>query len=106
MGCGRLFEGDAGQMFANMRRYAALPDATRVYCGHEYTQSNGRFARAAEPANDAIAARMADVDAARARGEATVPTTIGLERATNPFLRAGSAEELARLRAEKDAFRG
>ncbi|MGQ7376816.1 hydroxyacylglutathione hydrolase C-terminal domain-containing protein, partial [Streptococcus suis] len=67
---------------------------------------NGRFARAAEPANDAIAARMADVDAARARGEATVPTTIGLERATNPFLRAGSAEELARLRAEKDAFRG
>lgn len=106
MGCGRLFEGDAAQMFANMRRYAALPDDTQVYCGHEYTQSNGRFARVAEPDNAAIAARMAEVDAMRARGEATIPTSIGRERATNPFLRADTADALARLRAEKDAFRG
>jgi hydroxyacylglutathione hydrolase len=103
MGCGRLFEGTAAQMFANMQRFAALPDDTIVYCAHEYTQSNGRFALTMEPENKAIRDRMAAVDAARARGEATVPTTIGAERATNPFLRAGSAEELGRRRAAKDA---
>ena len=106
MGCGRLFEGDAAQMHANMRRFAALDDATHVYCGHEYTQSNGRFARSVDPDNPALAARMAEVDRLRAAGEATVPTTIGAERATNPFLRAPDAEALARLRAGKDAFRG
>ena len=106
MGCGKVFEGDAAQMWANMQRLAALPPETQVYCAHEYTQSNGRYALAAEPDNDAIAARMAEVDAARATGEPTVPTTIALERATNPFMRAGSAEELARRRAAKDAFRG
>jgi hydroxyacylglutathione hydrolase len=102
MGCGRLFEGTAAQMFTNMQRYAELPDATQVYCGHEYTQSNGRFALAIEPDNAALVARMEQVDAARAAGEATVPTTIGLERATNPFLRARDAEELGRLREQKD----
>jgi hydroxyacylglutathione hydrolase len=106
MGCGRLFEGDAADMFANMQRYAALPDETMVYCGHEYTQSNGRYARVAEPDNAAIVARMAEVDAARARGEATVPTSIGLERATNPFLRASSAAQLGEYRRAKDSFRG
>jgi hydroxyacylglutathione hydrolase len=106
MGCGRLFEGTAAQMWRNMERLAALPPETKIYCAHEYTQSNGRYARVAEPDNDAIAERMRDVDAARARGEPTVPTTIALERATNPFMRAGSAEELGRRRAEKDAFRG
>ncbi len=106
MGCGRLFEGSPADMFANMQRYAALPDNTRVYCGHEYTQSNGRYALVAEPENDAIVARMKVVDAARAKGEPTVPTTIGEERATNPFLRAESAERLGELRAAKDAFRG
>lgn len=106
MGCGRLFEGTPADMFGNMQRYAALPEETRVYCGHEYTQSNGRYALVADPGNTAIAARMADVDAMRARGEPTVPTTIALERATNPFLRAVSADELGRLRAEKDAFKG
>ena len=104
MGCGRLFEGTAAQMWANMQRLAALPAETQVYCAHEYTQSNGRYALVAEPDNAAIAARMRDVDGARARGEATVPTTIALERATNPFMRAGSADELARRRAAKDAF--
>lgn len=106
MGCGRLFEGTPEQMFANMQRYAALDDATTVYCAHEYTQSNGRFALVYEPNNEAIIDRMAAVEAARARGEATVPTTIGLERQTNPFLRAASASELAERRAAKDAFRG
>ncbi|MCP3733874.1 hydroxyacylglutathione hydrolase [Sphingomonas sp. RP10(2022)] len=106
LGCGRLFEGTAAEMFANMARYAELPDATRVYCGHEYTQSNGRFALTVEPDNAALVARMHDVDAARAAGEATVPTTIGLERATNPFLRAVDAEELAKLRSQKDNFQG
>lgn len=104
MGCGRLFEGTAAQMYANMQRLGALPDDTTVYCAHEYTQSNGRFALVADPDNAAIAARMADVDAARARGEATVPTTIGQERATNVFMRAESAERLGELRAAKDAF--
>lgn len=106
MGCGRLFEGDAGQMFGNMRRFAALDDATRVYCGHEYTQSNARFALSVDPDNDALVARAKEVDALRAAGEPTVPTTIGAERATNPFLRARDAETLATLRAGKDAFRG
>lgn len=106
MGCGRLFEGSADDMFANMQRYAALPDETRVYCGHEYTQSNGRYALVAEPDNDEIVARMKLVDAARAKDEATVPTTIGEERATNPFLRAESAAQLGERRAAKDAFRG
>ena len=106
MGCGRLFEGDASQMWANMQRLAALPPETVVYCAHEYTQSNGRYALVAEPDNQAVADRMVEVDALRARGEPTVPTTIGQERATNPFMRAGSAEELARRRAAKDTFRG
>jgi len=106
MGCGRLFEGTAAQMFANMARFAALPDETRVYCAHEYTQSNGRYALVAEPDNEAIQLRMNGVDADRAAGEATIPTTIGIERATNPFMRAASVEELAERRAAKDSFRG
>jgi hydroxyacylglutathione hydrolase len=106
MGCGRLFEGDAGQMFANMQRLAALPPGTIVYCAHEYTQANGRFALAAEPGNAATRARMDAVDSLRARGAATVPTTIAEELATNPFLRAESAAQLAERRAAKDAFRG
>jgi len=104
MGCGRLFEGTAAQMFANMRTLEALGDSTRIYCAHEYTQSNGRYALVAEPDNAAITARMAEVDALRARGEATVPTTIALERATNPFMRAASVAELAERRAAKDSF--
>ena len=106
MGCGRLFEGTAEQMFDNMARLGALPAETMVYCAHEYTQSNGRYALVAEPENEALAARMKQVDAARAQGEPTVPTTIGLERETNPFMRAASVEQLAERRAAKDGFRG
>jgi hydroxyacylglutathione hydrolase len=103
MGCGRLFEGTAAQMFANMQRLARLPDETAVYCAHEYTLSNGRFALGVEPDNAAIARRVLEVEALRASGEATVPTTIGAERATNIFLRAMSVDELAARRAAKDA---
>ncbi len=106
MGCGRLFEGTAAQMFANMQRLAALPGDTTVYCAHEYTQSNGRYALVAEPDNAALVERMAAVDAMRAQGLPTVPTTIALERATNPFMRAESAKQLAERRAAKDSFRG
>jgi hydroxyacylglutathione hydrolase len=103
MGCGRLFEGTAAQMFSNMRKLEALGDETAIYCAHEYTASNGRFALTVEPDNAALVERMAAVNAAREKGEATVPTTIALERATNPFMRAGSVEELAERRAAKDA---
>jgi hydroxyacylglutathione hydrolase len=102
MGCGRLFEGTAAQMYSNMRKLEGLGDDTAIYCAHEYTQSNGRFALTVEPDNAALVARMAAVNAARQRGEATVPTTIALERATNPFMRAGSVDELAARRAAKD----
>ena len=103
MGCGRLFEGTAEQMYANMRKLEALGDATRVYCAHEYTLSNGRFALTVEPGNAALVERMNEITAMRDRGEATVPTTIALERVTNPFMRASSVEELAERRAAKDA---
>ena len=106
MGCGRLFEGDAGQMHANLQRLALLPSDTQVYCAHEYTLANGRFAVTVEPDNAALAERLAQVEAARAAGEATVPTTIALERATNPFMRARSAEELGERRRAKDGFPG
>lgn len=103
MGCGRLFEGTAAQMYDNMRKLEALGDDTAIYCAHEYTLSNARFAVTVEPDNVALQQRMSDVVAARERGEATVPTTIALERATNPFMRASSVEELAARRAAKDA---
>ena len=106
MGCGRLFEGSAGQMYANLKRLAALPPETAVYCAHEYTLSNGRFALTVEPDIAELAARMARVEAARQAGEATVPTTIALERATNPFIRASSVEAFAERRLGKDVFRG
>jgi hydroxyacylglutathione hydrolase len=106
MGCGRLFEGTAEQMFGNMQRLAQLPGETAVYCAHEYTQSNGRYALVAEPDNAALAERMAEVDRMRAQGLPTVPTTIALERATNPFMRAQSVAQLAERRAAKDSFRG
>lgn len=106
MGCGRLFEGTAEQMFDNMQRLAGLPEDTLVYCAHEYTMSNGRYALVAEPDNDRIVARMAEVEALRAADEATVPTTIGRERETNPFMRANTVAELAARRQAKDSFRG
>lgn len=104
MGCGRLFEGTAAQMFDNMQKLSKLPGDTKVYCAHEYTQANGEYALVAEPDNQALKDRMAAVLAARSRGEATVPTTIALEAATNPFMRAASIEQLAERRNAKDNF--
>lgn len=97
-GCGRLFEGDAPQMMASLSRLAALPDETEVYCGHEYTASNLRFAATLEPSSAALAERRRQVDAIRAEGRPTVPTTIALEKATNPFLRWSSPELAASVR--------
>jgi len=105
MGCGRLFEGTAQQMYSNMQRIAALPEDVRIYCGHEYTLSNGRFAAHAEPGNAEIARRLRDVEAMRERGEITLPSTVAEERATNPFVRASDWQEFARLRSAKDSFR-
>jgi hydroxyacylglutathione hydrolase len=104
MGCGRLFEGTPSQMFNSLNRLAALPSGTAVYCAHEYTLSNARFAAHTEPANAAVAARLAEVEQARAEGRATVPTTIAQERATNPFLLAGDELEFTRRRVAKDSF--
>ena len=105
LGCGRLFEGTAAQMWASLSRLAALPDDTTVYCAHEYTASNARFALSVYD-DPVLAARSASIFAARARGEPTVPTSIGVEKATNPFLRARDADDFAALRRAKDDFKG
>jgi len=87
-GCGRIFEGTPGQMLASLDRLAALPDTTRVYCTHEYTLSNLRFARAVEPGNEALRRHEHDCAALRERGQATLPSSIAVERQINPFLRS------------------
>jgi hydroxyacylglutathione hydrolase len=88
LGCGRMFEGTPQQFWTSLSRLRALPDDMRVYCAHEYTQSNARFALTVETGNQQLKARSAAIDAARAKGEATVPSLLGEEKATNPFLRA------------------
>ncbi len=97
MGCGRLFEGTPAQMWHSLGKLRALPAATRVFCAHEYTQKNARFALTLEPGNAALVARAAAVDRLRDQGRPTVPTTIGEEQATNPFLRADSTAIQATL---------
>lgn len=94
-GCGRLFEGTPAQMAASLARLAALPDDTEVFCAHEYTEMNLRFALAVEPGNPAVHARVADSRALRARGLPTVPSSLALEKATNPFLRCAVPEVVA-----------
>ncbi len=119
LGCGRLFEGTPQQMWHSLERLRRLPGDTLVYCAHEYTQSNGRFALSIEPDNAALRARMQEVDARRAQGLPTVPSLLADECATNPFLRPDSIalqtavglvgapldEVLGATRARKDAFR-
>ncbi|MDX9997188.1 MAG: hydroxyacylglutathione hydrolase [Phenylobacterium sp.] len=116
LGCGRIFEGTAEQMWASLQRLAALPDDTVVYCAHEYTASNARFALSVDKA-PALKQRAEQIFATRERGEPTVPTTIGLEKATNPFLRAPllapalgvtgpDYQAFAAVRAAKDSFKG
>ena len=105
LGCGRLLEGTGEQMFASLRKLAALPPETLVCCGHEYTQSNARFALTEDPANAALRARAAGVDRLRAAGQPTVPTTLGAELEENPFMRAKDASTLTAMRHRKDVFR-
>ena len=105
MGCGRLFEGTPGQMYKSLQRLTALPSETRLYCAHEYTLSNARFAAHAVPGDEPIAQRLAAVECKRSNGEITVPTSVAEELSTNPFVRARDAEEFARLRKDKDCFR-
>ena len=92
MGCGRLFEGTPAMMWTSLSKLMHLPDETRIFCGHEYTLNNGRFAISIEPQNAALVSRMRDVEAARARNLPTIPSSLGLEKKTNPFLRPDSAE--------------
>ena len=105
MGCGRLFEGTPEQMYRSLQRLCELPEDTRLYCAHEYTLSNGRFAAHAEPDNPAVAERLAHVIRMREAEQITVPTSVAEERETNPFVRATDWQQFARLRAEKDSFR-
>ena len=118
LGCGRLFEGTPDQMWRSLQKLLRWPDETRIYCAHEYTQANARFAMTVEPGNAALIERAREVDRLRAAGQPTVPTTLRLEKATNPFLRPSSrnlratigladADDVAvfaRTRAMKDAF--
>lgn len=92
MGCGRLFEGTPAQMVSSLAKFMALPDQTQIFCAHEYTQANGRFAISIEPGNEALQSRMIEVDSLRLAGKPTVPSTIGVEKETNPFLRPSSEE--------------
>jgi hydroxyacylglutathione hydrolase len=118
LGCGRVLEGSHAQMWNSLSKLAALPDAAMVYCGHEYTQANARFALTVDPDNKALQERAAEVDRQRAAGKPTVPTRLDAERAANPFLRAGDkairarlgmesasdAEVFAEIRRRKDSF--
>lgn len=118
LGCGRLFEGSAAQMWSALARFRELPGATRVYCAHEYTQSNAAFALSVDPENAALRARNDEIDSLRAAGKPTVPSRIAQERATNPFMRADdpvlqaqlgmagadSIEVFAEIRRRKDNF--
>ena len=119
LGCGRVFEGTPHMMWASLDKLRALPEATRVYCGHEYTEANARFALTIEPENAELVARAAEIKEMRAAGKPTLPTTIGLEIRTNPFLRetvqriktrlgmerATPTQVFAEIRKRKDNFR-
>ena len=105
-GCGRLFEGTAEQMHSSLQRLMALPDHTRLWCAHEYTEANLRWAAAQVPSHRAIAERLAAVQALRRQGQPTIPSTLALERATNLFVQARDSKELAELRESKNGWRG
>jgi len=118
LGCGRLFEGTPKQMWTSLRKLMALPAETLLYCAHEYTQANARFAVSVDPDNEALAARVAEIDALRAAGRPTVPSRLAVELTTNPFLRAADpglqralglagadpVEVFAETRSRKDRF--
>lgn len=104
LGCGRLLEGTAEELFHSVHRFDALPDETLICCGHEYTLSNACFARHLDPDNEELAARLLEVERLREEGKPSVPTTLGDERRLNPFLRAPDVATFARIRALKDRF--
>lgn len=118
LGCGRLFEGTPAEMWRSLQSLMRMPDDTRIYCAHEYTAANGRFALTVDPENGDLRKRMAEVERLRSESKPTIPTTLGLERRTNPFLRSDSAavreqvglleasaeEVFAEVRARKDRF--
>ncbi len=118
LGCGRLLEGTPAQMWDSLSKLMRLPDDTQVYCGHEYTLSNAKFALTIDPDNEALALRALEVERLRAANKPTLPTTIGVEKATNPFLRASDGnirehlgmamatdgEVFAEIRRRKDVF--
>lgn len=118
LGCGRLFEGTPAMMWSSLSKLMRLPDATRIFCGHEYTLNNGRFALTLEPDNKDLVARVREVEAARAKNLSTIPSTLALEKKTNPFLRphspairnalglvqADDVEVFAEMRKRKDSF--
>lgn len=120
LGCGRLFEGTPAQMWSSLQKLLPLPDDTLVYCAHEYTQSNARFAVSIDPDNKTLEERKHAIDAARAAGQATIPSVLGDEKKTNPFLRpddagiraalgvaqdASNEEAFQKIRSAKDRFR-
>ncbi len=104
MGCGRLFEGTAADLYASLQKFKTLPPETMMYCGHEYTESNGAFAREAEPDNAAIKARLEEARKLVLNNRPTLPVTLARELETNPFLRAQSLNDFADLRVRKDTF--
>ncbi len=106
LGCGRMFEGTAEQFFASFRKIAALPPETLICCGHEYTQSNARFALSIDPDNAMLRAKAAEVDRMRAAGQQTVPVRLGDELPVNPYLLARDAPSFGRIRSMKDSFKG
>ena len=103
MGCGRLFEGTADQMWQSLKKIMNYPDDTKIYCGHEYTMGNGMFCLNIEPDNEDLIARMEEVKALREQDLPTIPSTLEIEKKTNAFLRAGSATRFAEIRSLKDA---
>ncbi|HUN40453.1 MAG TPA: hydroxyacylglutathione hydrolase [Acetobacteraceae bacterium] len=106
LGCGRLIEGTADEMFASLRKLTLLPPGTKVCCGHEYTESNARFALSVDGGNAALVERAAQARRQRAAGQPTVPATMASELSANPFLRAPDVASFAKLRSAKDSFRG
>jgi hydroxyacylglutathione hydrolase len=103
-GCGRLFEGTAEQLFTSLQKLNALPQNTKIYCGHEYTLKNLQFAQTVEPHNEDIQKRMIEVTRLIESGHPSLPSTLEIERATNPFLRSPSLEVFTALRLQKDRF--
>ena len=104
MGCGRLFEGTAEHMFASLQQINALPEETEIYCGHEYTLNNGAYCAKIEPDNTDISTRISQATDLRAKGLPTIPSTVGLEKKTNVFLRAKTIAEHATLRGQRNKF--